>query len=98
MDGEGVSAGLKRVRRGARRKPVTSPDPIEIAMEAEASGAAPGGEVAGLLADQGRTGEVVASQIQDRLSAMQQTTSGSSRPTETYANDWGRDIKVAIPE
>jgi tetratricopeptide (TPR) repeat protein len=49
------------------------------------------------LTQRGLTGQVVASQLLDRLSALQaQTVSG--RPGSTYANDWGGDIKVEIPE
>jgi tetratricopeptide (TPR) repeat protein len=49
------------------------------------------------LAQRGLTGQVVASQLLDRLAALRtQTVSG--RPASTYANDWGGDIKVEIPE
>jgi tetratricopeptide (TPR) repeat protein len=49
------------------------------------------------LAQRGLTGQVVASQLLDRLAGLQkQTVSG--RPGSTYANDWGGDIKVEIPE
>jgi len=49
------------------------------------------------LASRGLTGQVVASQMQDKLTAMQNVT-GSSRPPQSYANNWGDDIKVEIPE
>jgi len=39
----------KPARRRSRPKPPTTPDPVEIAMEAEASGEAPSGEAAALL-------------------------------------------------
>ena len=45
----------------------------------------------------GLTGKVVASQLLDRLQAMQAATV-SSRPAATYANNWGDDIAVQIPE
>ena len=49
------------------------------------------------LAQRGLTGKVVASQLLDRLAALQAQTV-TSRPASTYANDWGGDIKVEIPE
>jgi tetratricopeptide (TPR) repeat protein len=49
------------------------------------------------LAARGLTGQVAASQLLDRLAQLQQQTV-TSRPASTYANDWGRDIKVEIPE
>jgi tetratricopeptide (TPR) repeat protein len=49
------------------------------------------------LAQRGLTGQVVASRVLDRLRELQtQTVTG--RPASTYANDWGDDIKVEIPE
>ena len=45
----------------------------------------------------GMTGQVVASQLLDRLADFQARTV-TSRPASTYANDWGGDIKVEIPE
>jgi tetratricopeptide (TPR) repeat protein len=49
------------------------------------------------LAQRGLTGQVVASRVLDRLAELQnQTVTG--RPPSTYANDWGDDIKVEIPE
>jgi tetratricopeptide (TPR) repeat protein len=49
------------------------------------------------FAEKGLTGEVVAGQLQDRLMALQAQT-GSARAADTYANNWGRDIKVVIPQ
>jgi tetratricopeptide (TPR) repeat protein len=49
------------------------------------------------LAQRGLTGQVAASQLLDRLAALQQQTV-TARPASTYANDWGGDIKVEIPE
>ncbi|HEX4096343.1 MAG TPA: hypothetical protein VHX64_06415, partial [Caulobacteraceae bacterium] len=49
------------------------------------------------LAQRGLTGQVVAARVLDRLSALQSETI-SARPASTYANDWGDDIKVEIPE
>ncbi|NEX92983.1 hypothetical protein, partial [Caulobacter sp. 17J65-9] len=49
------------------------------------------------FAERGYTGQVVASQVLDRLSEMQDAT-GSSRAPSTYANNWNGDIKVQIPE
>lgn len=45
----------------------------------------------------GLNGQVVASQLLDRLSAMQAQTN-SSRAPSSYTNDWGKDIKVQIPD
>ena len=49
------------------------------------------------LAQRGLTGQVVASQLLDRLSDLQARTV-TGRPASSYANDWGGDIKVEIPE
>jgi len=49
------------------------------------------------LAAQGLTGEVVASRMLDRLTEMQNATV-SARAPQSYANDWGNDIKVEIPD
>jgi tetratricopeptide (TPR) repeat protein len=49
------------------------------------------------MAARGLTGQVVASQLLDRLSAMQEQTQ-SLRPTSSYQNNWGDDIKVQIPD
>jgi hypothetical protein len=48
------------------------------------------------LAEKGLTGEVVAAKVLDRLSQLQAET-GSSRAATSYANNWGSDIKVQIP-
>ena len=48
------------------------------------------------MAVRGLTGEVIASQVIDKLSHM--TKSESSRAVQTYANNWGNNIKVEIPE
>ena len=49
------------------------------------------------LAQRGLTGQVVASQLLDKLAVLQAATV-TARPASTYANDWGGDIKVEIPE
>jgi tetratricopeptide (TPR) repeat protein len=49
------------------------------------------------LASRGITGEAVAAQLQDKLTAMQAQTD-SARPADSYANNWGTDIKVQIPD
>src|SRR6202789_362677 len=49
------------------------------------------------LAARGITGEAVAAQLQDKLTAMQAQTD-SARPADSYANNWGTDIKVQIPD
>ena len=49
------------------------------------------------LAGRGLTGQVVAARVLDRLSELQAETV-SSRPASTYAENWGDDIKVEIPE
>ena len=49
------------------------------------------------MAAKGLTGQVVASQMLDKLSAMQAATD-SARPAQSYANNWGGDLKVEIPE
>ena len=48
------------------------------------------------MAARGLTGEVVAGQMIDKLTTM--TKSESSRAAQSYANNWGSDIKVEIPE
>ncbi len=48
------------------------------------------------MAANGLTGQV-ASQMLDKLSAMQAITY-SSRPPQTYENNWGDNLKVEIPE
>jgi tetratricopeptide (TPR) repeat protein len=49
------------------------------------------------LAARGLTGQAVASQLLDKLAAMQNRTQ-SYRPAQSYANNWGHDLKVEIPE
>jgi tetratricopeptide (TPR) repeat protein len=49
------------------------------------------------FAQRGLTGQVVASEVLDRLAEFQSRTV-TARPASTYANDWGGDIKVEIPE
>jgi tetratricopeptide (TPR) repeat protein len=49
------------------------------------------------LARDGLTGEVVAARFLDKLKAMQ-TATQSDRPSDTFQNDWGSQIKVQIPE
>jgi len=49
------------------------------------------------LAGQGTTGEVIASQLLDRLTLMQKETS-SARAARSYSNYWGDDLKVEIPD
>ena len=49
------------------------------------------------LAQRGLTGQVIASQLLDKLSAMQARTD-SARPARSYQNNWGDDLKVEIPE
>ena len=49
------------------------------------------------MAAKGLSGQVVASQMLDRLSAMQAATD-SGRPAQSYANNWGDNIRVEIPE
>ncbi|HEY5411941.1 MAG TPA: hypothetical protein VIJ94_14560 [Caulobacteraceae bacterium] len=49
------------------------------------------------FAQRGMTGQVLASELLDRLSDLQASTV-TARPASTYANDWGGDIKVEIPE
>ena len=48
------------------------------------------------MAQRGLTGQAIAAQLQDKLLAMQAATD-SARPAESYANNWGNDIKVEIP-
>ncbi len=49
------------------------------------------------LAARGLDGRAVASQLLDKLVHMQNETA-SLRPARTFANNWGNDIKVQIPE
>jgi len=48
------------------------------------------------MAERGLTGPVLATQMLDRLTTMQSQTD-SLRAASTYANDWGGDIAVEIP-
>jgi tetratricopeptide (TPR) repeat protein len=48
------------------------------------------------LAEQGLSGQVIASRIQDKLSTLQAQTD-SIRAPSSYQNNWGNDIKVEIP-
>jgi tetratricopeptide (TPR) repeat protein len=48
------------------------------------------------VAEKGVSGEVVASALLDRLASLQDETD-SSRAPDTYASNWGSDIKVEIP-
>ena len=49
------------------------------------------------MAARGLNGQVVASQLVDKLAAMQSRTD-SGRPARSYQNNWGDDLKVEIPE
>jgi hypothetical protein len=49
------------------------------------------------LAARGLTGQVVATQMLDNLSALQ-ALNNSARAPSSFANNWGDDIKVEIPE
>ena len=49
------------------------------------------------MAARGLTGQVIAARLLDRLSQLQAQT-GSSRAPSSYANNWGDDVKVQIPE
>jgi tetratricopeptide (TPR) repeat protein len=49
------------------------------------------------LAQRGLTGQVVAGRLLGRLADLQARTV-TSRPASSYADDWGDDIKVEIPE
>jgi len=49
------------------------------------------------MAERGLTGQAISAKLQDRLSAIQDG-SGSIRPAASYANNWGDDIKVQIPD
>jgi tetratricopeptide (TPR) repeat protein len=49
------------------------------------------------LAARGLTGQVVAARLLDRLSLLQSATV-SSRAPSSYANNWGGDIKLQIPD
>ena len=49
------------------------------------------------LASRGLTGDVVAARLLDKLSTLQSDTV-SSRAPSSYANNWGNDIKLQIPD
>ncbi|HEY1631327.1 MAG TPA: hypothetical protein VGF56_08425 [Rhizomicrobium sp.] len=49
------------------------------------------------MASRGLTGDVVAARLLDKLSVMQKQTQ-SNRAASSYANNWGSDIKVQIPD
>ena len=49
------------------------------------------------MAAKGLSGEAVAGQLLDKLTQMQNVTA-SSRPAQSYATNWGGDLKVEIPE
>ncbi|HEY5412863.1 MAG TPA: hypothetical protein VIJ94_19260 [Caulobacteraceae bacterium] len=49
------------------------------------------------IAQRGLSGEVIANQLLDRLRELEADTV-TGRPEASYANDWGGDIKVEIPE
>ncbi len=49
------------------------------------------------MAQKGLTGDVVASQLLDRLTDLQANTD-SSRAPSTYSSGWGNDIKIEIPD
>ena len=49
------------------------------------------------FAQRGLSGEVVASQLLDKLARMQEQTN-SIRPANSYRNNWGDDVKVEIPD
>src|SRR5262249_31485347 len=49
------------------------------------------------LASRGLSGEGIAARRLDKLSALQSATA-SSRAASSYANNWGSDIKLQIPD
>ena len=49
------------------------------------------------LANDGLTGQVVAARMLDKLREMQAATN-SERPADTYQNNWGADLELAIPD
>ncbi len=53
--------------------------------------------VPGDMAANGLTGQVIATQLQDRLAWMQ-AHADTIRAAGTFRNDWGNDIKVQIPD
>jgi len=50
------------------------------------------------MAARGLTGQVVASQLLDRLGVVQSSSPGNTRPGRAASGSWGDDIKVEIPE
>ena len=48
------------------------------------------------LIERGLSSEVIAGQVLDKLTSMTKTE--SSRAVQSYANNWGNDIKMEIPE
>ena len=54
-------------------------------------------QVPGAMAERGLTGQVVASRLLDKLAGLQDKTD-SLRAPNSYANNWGDDIKVQIPD
>ena len=49
------------------------------------------------MAQQGLTGDVIATEVLDRIAEFQQRTQ-SVRAATSYSNNWGDDIKIDIPE
>jgi len=49
------------------------------------------------LADEGMTGQVVAKKILDRVAELQRD-SATVRAANSFANNWGKDIRVEVPE
>ena len=49
------------------------------------------------MAAKGITGQIVASQVLDQVTAIQNVTN-VARPAKSYANNWGDDLKVEIPD
>ena len=49
------------------------------------------------MAEQGLTGEVLATQVLDKLAEMQ-ARSESTRAASSYANNWGDELKIDIPQ
>jgi tetratricopeptide (TPR) repeat protein len=49
------------------------------------------------MAARGLSGETVAAQVQDKLAMLQDATL-TSRPADSYASNWGDDVKVEIPD
>ncbi|HTT96618.1 MAG TPA: hypothetical protein VMF58_01100 [Rhizomicrobium sp.] len=49
------------------------------------------------LSQRGLTGDVIAAKLLDKLSSLQSQTV-SSRAPSSYANNWGNDIKLQIPD